>query len=237
MDKNKIKQHVGYEAVDRFVSSGMSVGLGTGSTAVWAVRRLGELLQSGKLHDIKAYATSSQIVQECRRLGITLFDINGPRIAGRLDITIDGADEIDIRLNLTKGGGAALTIEKIAAYASEKLIIIADATKKVEKLGLTFPVPLEVLPAALLPVTNVLNEIGFDPELRMAVKKMGPVITDNGNYILDAHSKMAFNPVEMETELNCIPGVIENGLFTRYRGSILLGAADGAIETFEKSGL
>jgi ribose 5-phosphate isomerase A len=234
MDQTEVKKAAGFAAVDEFVTSGMKVGLGTGSTAVWAVRRLGELLAAGKLTGVLAVATSSQTEIECQAAGIPLRSLNDPEIAGSLDLAIDGADEIDENLNLTKGGGGALLIEKIVAYAAKKFIVVADSGKLVKNLGLSFPVPVEVLREARVSAARSCAALGAEAALRMAVKKMGAVITDNGNILLDLKFSRPFNPEEMEASLSRIPGVLGNGVFSRNVTEVFAGQPDGGILRLKK---
>jgi len=231
MDIDEVKAEVGKQAVSRYVKSGMKLGLGTGSTAVWAIRRIGELLSRGSLTDIRGVATSSQSVMEAQKQRIPLRSLNDPEIAGALDLTIDGADQVDDKLRVTKGGGGALLVEKIIAYASDQVVFVVDEGKVVEQLGLSFPVPVEVVPEARVSVTRAMEDLGARVEVRMAVRKMGPVITDNGNILLDLHFDSPFDVVKMESELNLIPGVVENGLFTRCSPAVLVGRKDGTIQT------
>jgi len=230
MDAAEIKKEVGYAAVDEFVKSGMKIGLGTGATAIWAVRRVGELLAAGRISDILAVPTSSQTEMECQKYGIPLRSMNDPEIDGSLDFAIDGADEIDDGLRLVKGGGGALLIEKIVAYAAEKFVVVADSSKVVKNLGLAFPLPTEVLREARVPAAKAFEALGAKPEIRMAVRKMGAVITDNGNILLDLRFSSPFDPVEMERTLSMIPGVLGNGLFTRCSPEVFIGHPDGRIE-------
>ncbi len=221
------KKAAGYAAAQR-VTSGMKLGMGTGSTAVWAIRGVGERLAAGEITNIRAVATSSQSEMECQQLGIPLRALNDPEIDGSLDLTIDGADEVDPSLRLVKGGGGALLIEKIVAYASDAMIVVVDESKLVENLGLAFPVPLEVLPLARVSVMNALKDLGGEPAVRMAERKMGAVITDNGNIIIDVRFSQPVDPVDMETRLSQIPGVLGNGLFTRVSPSLIVGCDDGS---------
>ncbi len=230
MDKERMKEAAGHAAADALVRSGMKLGLGTGSTAIHAVRRVGRMLQEGTLRDILAVATSSQTEMECQKLGIPLRSLNDPEIGGTLDLTIDGADEADRVLFLTKGGGGALLIEKVVAYASAAFAVVTDESKLVEHLGLSFPIPLEVLPLARVTVMRRLSALGAEPEVRMAVKKMGAVITDNGNIIVDVRFPGPFDPVAMERDLSLIPGVLGNGLFTRCRPELFVAKSDGTID-------
>ncbi len=232
MNRTDAKRAVGRAAVDRYVQSGMKIGMGTGSTAVWAIRRIGELLQTGELTGIVGVPTSSQSELECQSLGIPLRTMNDPEIAGSLDLTFDGADEIDPQLNLVKGGGAALLVEKIVAYASGRVVIVADSGKLVENLGIRFPVPLEVLSQARVPVLRALERLGGRPEVREAERKMGAVITDNGNIVVDVYFTDPFVPSEMERDLSAIPGVLGNGIFSRTRPDVLIGRPDGTVEAY-----
>jgi ribose 5-phosphate isomerase A len=222
------KKAAGYAAAN-LVTSGMKVGMGTGSTAVWAIRGVGQRMEEGGLSGIIAVATSSQSEMECQKLGIPLRAMNDPEIDGRLDLTIDGADEVDPAHNLVKGGGGALLIEKIVAYSSSAMVVVVDESKLVEHLGLAFAVPLEVLPLARVPVMRALTELGGVPEVRLAERKMGAVITDNGNIIVDVRFKEPFAPGEMEARLGTIPGVLGNGLFTRVEPKVIVGRADGSV--------
>jgi len=240
MDQNAIKELTGRAAVEALVKSGMKLGLGTGSTAIPAVRYIGALMGEGKLKGIMAVPTSFQTSIECEKWGIPLFTLNSKEINGKLDLTIDGADEIDPENRLVKGGGGALLTEKIVAYASGFYAVVVDETKAVEHLGLAFPVPIEVIPEARIPVTMILQKIGAEVMLREAVRKAGPVITDHGNLILDIRFREAVDPAVLETELNRIPGVVENGFFTgpadfiagKNRSDIVvfIGHSDGTVE-------
>jgi ribose 5-phosphate isomerase A len=236
----QLKQQVGKAAVDSMVKSGMKLGLGTGSTAIYAVRRVGELLKQGVLQDICAFATSLQTEIECEKLRIPFYTLNSQELANGLDLTIDGADEVDPQNNLIKGGGGAMLIEKLAAYASSAYVIIVDESKLAERLGGSFPVPVEVIPAARVQATRGLEKIGANVILREAIRKAGPVITEHGHIILDIRfgspltltSPMlaSIDPSLMETELNLIPGVVENGFFTRKPPVVYIVRSDGTIE-------
>jgi ribose 5-phosphate isomerase A len=226
----QLKQRLGKTAVDDMVKSGMKLGLGTGSTAIHAVRRVGELLKEGVLKDISVFATSFQTEIECEKLGIPKYTLNSRELSGGLDLTIDGADEVDPNNMLIKGGGGAHLIEKLAAYASAVFVIIVDESKIVENLGLAFPLPLEVIPEARVQVTRQLDKFGVNVMLREALRKAGPVITEHGNLILDIRFGSPFNPVSMEADLNKIPGVVENGLFTGNPPVVYIARKDGTIE-------
>jgi ribose 5-phosphate isomerase A len=240
MEQNAIKEQAARAAVDVLVKSGMKLGLGTGSTAVHAVRRVGELLKEGRLKNILAVPTSFQTSIECEKWDIPLFSLNSKEIDGKLDLAIDGADEVDPENRLIKGGGGALLLEKIIAYASASYAVVVDESKLVENLGVKFPIPVEVLPEARIPVTHALQRLGAEVTLREALRKAGPVITEHGNFLLDicfekAHFEKVLDPVVMEHEINRIPGVVENGLFTfpsqwNLRPVVFIGRQDGSVE-------
>jgi ribose 5-phosphate isomerase A len=230
-DSNRLKEKVGYAAVDAMVKSGMKLGLGTGSTAIHAVRRVGELLAQGKLKDISVFATSFQTEIECEKLNIPVYTLNSRQLSDGLDLTIDGADEVDPKNRIIKGGGGAHLIEKLAAYSSTSFAVIVNESKLVEQLGGGFPVPVEVVPEARVQVTNQLDKLGATVMLREAVRKAGPVITEHGNLILDIRFGSPIDPVLMETEINMIPGVVENGFFTKNPPVIFFVREDGTVGT------
>ncbi|MBD2740979.1 ribose-5-phosphate isomerase RpiA [Coleofasciculus sp. FACHB-1120] len=214
-----MKQEVGKAAAAR-VQSGMIVGLGTGSTTAYAIESLGDRLKSGDLKDIKGIPTSFQASVLAKQYGIPLTTLDE---ADRIDIAIDGADEVDPQHNLIKGGGAAHTQEKIVDCLAEQFIVVVDSSKLVDKLGSTFRVPVEVIPMAMTPVMRALEKLGGKPELRMGVKKAGPVVTDQGNLVIDVKFDTLDNPGELEKTLNNIPGVLENGLFVGVTDLVLVG--------------
>jgi ribose 5-phosphate isomerase A len=229
-DSTEIKKALGTQAVDRFARDGMRLGLGTGSTAIWAARRLGALLAEGSLKGIRTVTTSLQTELEARALGIPVLTLNDAALDCTLDLTIDGADEIDPERNLIKGGGGALLMEKIVASASRSLLIIADDSKLSARLCDRFAIPVEIVADALEPVSRKLRELGGEVSLRMALRKAGPVVTDLGNLLLDVTFRRPFDPRRMEDELKLIPGVLEDGLFTKNRPQLLIGHADGTVE-------
>jgi len=224
-----LKRAVGKAAVDRFVIDGMRLGLGTGSTAIWAVRRTAERFAAGELPRLRVVTTSLQTDLEARSLGLPVVTLNDAGMAEGLDLTIDGADEVDARGNLIKGGGGALLMEKVVAYASKRFVVVVDRGKLSERLCTIFPVPIEVVPAALGPVRRALQALGAEVALRMAVRKAGPVVTDLGNLLLDARFREMADPPALEASLDAIPGVLGNGLFTRRRPEVL-AAGPGGIE-------
>ncbi|TAD80378.1 MAG: ribose-5-phosphate isomerase RpiA [Oscillatoriales cyanobacterium] len=215
-----MKQQVARAAVAQ-VKSGTVVGLGSGSTAAFAIQYLGERLQSGELSNIIGVPTSFQSEVLAKQYGIPLAT---PNDVDRIHVAIDGADEVDPQKNLIKGGGAAHTREKIVDCLADEFIVVVDGTKLVDLLGTTFLLPVEVLPMALEPVKRAIAALGGEPQLRMAVKKAGPVVTDQGNLVLDVKFPQGIaDPASLEKELNNIPGVLENGLFVGAADRILIG--------------
>ena len=212
------------------IASGMKLGLGTGSTALPAVKRIAERIADGTLKDIKAVATSFQTANCCQDWGIPVYSLNDRAIGGSLDLTIDGADAIDSSNNLIKGGGAALLREKIVAYNSRRYVIVADETKLAEGLGNGFPLPVEIIAEARVSISRALEKLGATCTLREGVRKCGPVITDNGNWILDCLWKEPVDASAMERELKQIPGVVETGFFTRLPPTVFAAHADGSVE-------
>jgi ribose 5-phosphate isomerase A len=238
MDQTAIKEMVGKAAVETLVKSGMKLGLGTGSTAIPAIRFIGALMAKGVLRDILAVPTSFQTTIECEKWGIPLFTLNSREIGGALDLTIDGADEADPGNRLIKGGGGALLLEKIVAYSSASYAVVIDESKLVDNLALKFPVPVEVVPDARVPVTKALEALGAEVTLREAVRKAGPVVTDRGNVLLDLRFKSPVDPVFLEAEFNRIPGVVENGFFTGpgtkpFKLRLFIGRSGGQVEIRE----
>ncbi|WP_448380300.1 ribose-5-phosphate isomerase RpiA [Gloeomargarita sp.] len=213
------KQAVGQQAA-QLVQSGMVVGLGTGSTAAFMIQALGERLRRGELQEVRGIPTSFQAAVLARQAGIPLTTLDE---VATVDLAIDGADEVDPQKNLIKGGGAAHTREKIVDSLAQEFVVVVDASKLVERLGSTFPVPVEVLPMAVVPVMRALARLGGQPELRMAVKKDGPVITDQGNMVVDVTFAAIPDPAALEAQINNIPGVLENGLFVGLAGRVLVG--------------
>jgi ribose 5-phosphate isomerase A len=214
-----MKQQVGEAAAAR-VQSGTIVGLGTGSTTAYAIQALGDRLKSGELKDIKGVPTSFQASVLAKEYNIPLTTLDE---VDHIDVAIDGADEVDPQKNLIKGGGAAHTREKIVDSLAAQFIVVVDSSKIVDRLGSTFLLPVEVLPMAMTPVMKAIEKLGGKPELRMGVKKAGPVITDQGNLVIDVKFDRIDNPAELEKTLNNIPGVLENGLFVGVADLVLVG--------------
>lgn len=213
----------------QMVEDGMRVGLGTGSTAAWLVRCLGELVRDEGLR-IKGVPTSSRTAALARDVGLDVISLDEARW---LDLTIDGADEFDGELNLIKGGGGALLQEKIVATASDRMVVIADAGKEVENLG-AFPLPVEVIPFGWQTTQALIEEtlISMDVLGRRASLRMnGPsaFVTDEGNHILDLHLKRIGNARQLALVLNQMPGVVENGLFIDICDTVVIGYGDGRV--------
>ncbi|UAB90787.1 ribose-5-phosphate isomerase RpiA [Ruegeria sp. SCSIO 43209] len=226
---DKAKYVAACRAAD-LVQDGMRVGLGTGSTAAWLVRRLGERVRDEGLK-IKGVPTSTATAQLAREEGIEVVSLDQ---AGWLDLTIDGADEFDGEFNLIKGGGAALLQEKIVATASDQMVVIADAGKEVETLG-AFPLPVEVIPFGWQTTRTLIEEaldtmdvLGTSVTLRMNGE--APKVTDEGNHILDLHLKRIGNARQLALVMNQIPGVVENGLFIDICDKVVIGYGDGRVE-------
>lgn len=235
MTQNEQKVLVANTAVDKLLEEGkifdgMKIGLGTGSTAMPAVKRLAEHIQNGKVKDVKAVVTSFQTAVACQELGIPVYTLNDKIIGGQLDLAIDGADEVDDDCNCIKGGGAAHLREKLVEYNSKIFVVIGDSSKAVKTIGTQFRVPVEIIGDARVPVTQALNKLGADCVLREGVKKAGPVITDNGNMILDCHWESPINVAEMEDKINQIVGVVENGLFSKNKPIVFIVQDDGTVD-------
>jgi ribose 5-phosphate isomerase A len=216
------KSNAGFRAAD-LIRDGTVMGLGTGSTVLFAVERLKSRISDGL--DLMAVPTSYQAAMRAREAGIRLTTLDEhPAI----DATIDGADQVDCQLRLIKGRGAAHTREKCVAAASARLIIAVDPTKLVDELK--GPVPVEVLPFAHRMVSARITSMGGYPLLREGVRKDGPVITDNGNFIVDAHFGTIPDPVCLEAMLEAIPGVVACGLFSGFTGitTVVIGEAEGS---------
>ncbi len=228
----ELKKEAGEKAAE-YVESGMVVGLGTGSTAVHAVRAIGRMLVNGRLQNVVGIPTSEETRQEAERLGIplTTFDENPV-----IDVTIDGADEIAPNFDLIKGLGAALLREKIVATASKEMIVVSDDRKLVNKLGTRAPVPVEVIPFAQQPVIAYLKTLGARPVLRMdRATAQQPVITDENNIILDCWFDGGLDdPNAMGQAIRSQPGVVEHGMFFNLATRAIVAAPDG-IQILERA--
>lgn len=220
-------KRIAAERAVEYVKDGMIVGLGTGSTAYWAIQKIGQRVKEG-LH-IHAIATSAASEELARELGIPLLSFAD---IDTIDVTIDGADEVDSHWNLTKGGGGALLREKIVASASKELIIIVDESKIVKQLG-AFPLPVEIIPFGYEMTIKKLQKLGAEPVLR----KTGDHVykTDNGNCIADCRFGKIANPKELNQALNLITGVVDNGLFVEMATHVIVGYMDGSVRELSSS--
>lgn len=217
MTQDELKQAVARAAID-YVTDGEIIGVGTGSTANFFIDELGKIKDRIK----GAVASSEATAERLRSHGITVFDLND---VASLSVYIDGADEITSDGAMIKGGGAALTREKIVASVAKQFVCIADGSKLVAQLG-KFPLPVEVIPMAQAVVARKLVELGGEPRLRS--KDGQPLVTDNGCFILDVHGLSIQQPAQLEAKINDIVGVVTVGLFARRGADIgLLGTADG----------
>jgi len=234
MDKDLVelgKKNAAFKAVEDNVKQNMILGIGSGSTVVYAVKAITEINRNNKLN-LKCIPTSFQSHQLIVENGLTLVTLDQyPEI----DLDIDGADEIDKSLNLIKGGGGCLVQEKIIASSSKKLVVIADYTKRSEVLGENWRngVPIEVIPLAYVPIMKRLEKLGGKPVLRMAKAKAGPVVSDNGNFIIDVDFGKIENPSDLNIKLLQIPGVVDSGLFLGMASKAYIGLKDGKVEILE----
>ena len=224
--QNQMKQAVAEAAVEQF-RDGMVVGLGSGSTAALMIKGLGQRLACGQLKNIVGVTTSFQGEVLAAELGIPLRSLNA---VDRIDLAIDGADEVDPAFQLIKGGGACHVQEKLVAARAERFVVVVDSTKLVDRLNLGFLLPVEVLPGAWRQIRQQLSAMGGKAELRMADRKAGPIVTDQGNLVLDVRFDGGIaDPVDLERSVNNIPGVLENGLFVNLADEVLVGEVNNGV--------
>ncbi|CAB4000110.1 ribose-5-phosphate isomerase [Paramuricea clavata] len=226
------KKAAGCTAIDRHVKNNQIIGIGSGSTIVPAVQRLAERVKQENL-EVKCVPTSFQANQLIVENGLYLTDLSrNPK----LDVAFDGADEVDESLNLIKGGGGCLTQEKIVASCADTFIVVADERKDSKHFGQQWKrgVPVEVIPMAYSPVMLAMRGLGLTPVLRMAKEKAGPVVTDNGNFIIDFQFGNVENWEELNREVVMIPGVVETGLFINMASEVIFGKPDGSTYTRKK---
>ena len=232
--QNQMKQAVADAAVNQ-IKDGMVLGLGSGSTAALMIQGLGAKLSSGELKNIVGVTTSFQGEVLAAELKIPLLSLNA---VDRIDLAIDGADEVDPSFQLIKGGGACHVQEKLVAARAERFVVVVDSTKLVDRLNLGFLLPVEVLPGAWRQVKQNLEGLGGHAELRMAQRKAGPVVTDQGNLVLDLKLNDGIaDPTALEQTINNIPGVLENGLFVNLADEVLVGdvsAGTAGVRSLEK---
>jgi ribose 5-phosphate isomerase A len=228
-DVEGLKREAAYAAVERYVEGGMTVGLGSGTTAAFVVGRIGELLAGGKLQDVRGIPTSERTAALAREIGVPLVALS----EARPRLTIDGADEIGPNLALIKGRGGALLREKIIAASSEGgLVVVADATKPVHVLG-EGPLPVEVEPFGWETTLETLAALGCEPVLRMdRADPNHPFVTDGGHYTVDCLFPEIPNPASLETEIQRIPGALECGLFVGLARAAVV-AREGGVDVAE----
>ena len=232
--QNQMKKAVAQAAVDQ-IQNGMILGLGSGSTAALMIEALAIKIKSGEIKDVVGVTTSFQGEVLASELGIPLKSLSS---VSEIDLAIDGADEVDPKFQLIKGGGACHVQEKLVAALAKKFIVVVDSTKLVKKLNLDFKLPVEVLPSAWKQVQKTLINLGGEGNLRMAQKKAGPIVTDQGNLILDLTFRNGIDQPELlESQINNIPGVLENGLFVNLTDQVLVGKVENdevGVESLKK---
>lgn len=212
------------EKVVEHIESDMVIGIGSGSTAAEGIRIIGEKIISGELQNIRAVPTSYQAIQEAVKAQIPMTTLDEHPV---LDFGFDGADQMDDELNAIKGGGGALLREKIVASCCKEYVLIADQTKVSDVLGRDQPVYLEIHPMAVTPVSRKLRNMGAKPTIRQAIGKLGPVVTDNGNNLIDADFGPIHNPGYLNARLHSVQGVMETGLFIGYAKVAYVGTKTG----------
>lgn len=225
MDRDAAKKAAGTAAAD-LVRDGMRIGLGTGSTTAYALEALGRRVKDEGL-DVRGVPTSLGSEQLARRHGIPLTTLEEDPV---LDLNIDGADEVDDALRLIKGGGGAHSREKVVAEQAQRFVVVVDPTKHVDRLGTSSPLPVEVIPMATRPVMDTLETVGATPELRQGTEKDGPVVTDQGLWVIDAHFPDGIDdPEDLDCSLKKRPGVLDHGLFLDQATDVLIGRPDGSV--------
>ncbi|HET7314574.1 ribose-5-phosphate isomerase RpiA [Salinisphaera sp.] len=233
--QDEAKIVAGRRAIDTYLENGMSIGLGSGTTSYAFVRALGEKVRDGL--EVQGVTTSTITRDIAREVGVPLMDINE---VTQLDLTVDGADEIDRAGRMIKGGGACLLWEKIVAYTSRRMVAIVDETKLVDPIG-AFPLPIEVIPYGwrntMHQLAALLTPFGYDkPRLELRGGSSDPVVTDSGHYIIDCHLEKIMDADGMAPLFNQIPGVVENGLFVGICDEIVIGRFDGSSEIIKVRG-
>jgi ribose 5-phosphate isomerase A len=218
-DREALKRKAG-EAAAELVQDGMVVGLGTGSTVRYFIEALGKRVAAGL--KVQGIPTSESSAKLARSLGIPLTSLDEKAV---VDLTVDGADEFDAQLRLIKGGGGALTREKIVAKASKRMVVVADEGKQVKELGSTFPLPIECIAIAKAPLMRRLQELGATAKVREVDGK--PFLTDNGHLVVDAKFARIEYPEAIEQAIETMPGVLACGLFLGLCESVLVGTEDG----------
>jgi ribose 5-phosphate isomerase A len=230
--QDEAKKTAAAKAIETFLKDGMKIGLGSGTTSRWFVRILGERVAAGLR--VTGVASSKSTAELAQEVGVRLADLNE---IDELDMTIDGADEIDAKGRMIKGGGASLLWEKIVACASKTMVCIVDESKRVERLG-RFPLPVEVIPFAWRSTERQLRKLfatqGIEnPQIDVRGGLEKPLVTDSGHYLLDCHLQAIKDPDALGEKLNQIPGVVENGLFIGIATNAVVGYADGKTEVLK----
>jgi ribose 5-phosphate isomerase A len=228
MSLETFKEQAALEAV-KLVRSGMTVGLGTGSTAKYAILEIGRLVAARKLVDIVGVPTSQASEALALEVGIPLMELS----AAGVDIAIDGADEIDPNLELIKGGGGALVREKLVEFNAKRFVVVADHTKLVPYLGYKFPVPVEVMQWGFRATMMKIAEVAPQVQARLRQRNNEPVLSDNDNFIVDCSFREILNPRELDAKLRHIPGVIGTGLFVGY-ANVAFVASENGVERFSR---
>lgn len=223
-DVTHLKKSAAEFAVTEFVRSDMIIGLGTGSTAIFALYKIGELLKQGELKNLKGIASSLQIESEAMRLGIPITNFEDHNV---IDVTIDGADEVDPDMNLIKGGGGALLREKIIAQASKREIIVVDENKRSEKLGMKWPVPVEIIPFGWESHGQFFQSIGVKKSILRLSDSGVPFTTDEGNLIVDLHLGLIENVNSLVEKINSRAGIVEHGLFLDIATDLVVASEQG----------
>lgn len=223
--QNAAKRATGAQAA-AWVEDGMQVGLGTGSTTAYALEALGRRIRKEGLRCVGT-PTSFAAERLARQYGIPLVSLDE---VDRLDLALDGADEVSPTLDLIKGRGAAHTREKVVASLADRFVVLIDPSKQVDRLGTKMPVPVEVLPMAAAPVQRALADLGARPALRMGQQKDGPVVTDQGFWVIDARFPEGIaDPPALDQVLLALPGVLDHGLFLGLATDVLIGHPDGTV--------
>lgn len=226
------KKAAAERATEENIEENMTLGIGSGSTVIYAIKKIAEMNEHNNLN-LKCIPTSFQSSQLIVKNRLNLVSLNQYPV---IDFAIDGADEIDKDLNLIKGGGGCLVQEKIVASNSKKFVIVADFRKKSENLGEYWKkgIPIEIIPLAYIPLMNKMEKLSGKPKLRMAKVKSGPMVTDNGNFIIDVDFGIVKNPTELNSKIRVIPGVVDTGLFIRMASKVYIGQKDGSTLILKK---
>ncbi|HEX2914009.1 MAG TPA: ribose-5-phosphate isomerase RpiA [Chloroflexia bacterium] len=226
MTQQQLKQAAAVYAADTFVHSGMYLGLGSGSTSELFVKEVGRRVAAGQLENLITVSTSEKVAELARTFGLNVIGLDD---VAHLDVTIDGADEIDpLTFSVVKGGGGALLREKLVAVASKLEVIIADESKLVTRLGEKMPIPVEVIPFGWHHTAARLRALNCDPILRLQNEK--PYLTDSGNYILDCQFAPTSDPAGLSLSIKNLTGVVEHGIFSGIAGRVVIAAPSGVYE-------